>query len=582
MIPRLLPTVVLAVSLGLAGCTAPLPSRGAEPAAADSSARLARIGEIEISRGAFEAEFARIVADTAKNEAQARRDFLQALVNRHLLTLAARDAGWFSADSLFDRRLAGIRRSFMIERLKDIEIRSKIQVTPADIQEYYDRQAVSYDVSHIMVVTADEARNVMERLAAGDDFAALADQVSVDAKTIGKGGRLPPFVWGNTRLIFLLELETMKPGEVRGPFLVESGYHVIRLNDRIPRPDRKPLSEEREFTERQYRIHREVEATRAYYNELKSRHHFTPNWPVIDELTRRFDAALKEAAARHPAITLEEQADSAMARLVLPDSLLAEPLANWDFGSFLVSQQWETLREFPGMVLVDRRNPHHTIDDAAGGFIASALMHEARAQGLDRDTEVERKVALERERMAVAEFYRTQIIGQATFTEAEERDYFAAHPEEFAQPPQVRVARIQYESRDAAEEMEAALTSPSEDAESLVAAHQAAGVVRTQDREGSWFGPAEHPILFERVAGLEPGGVARVIDEEGYWSVLVLLERKEGKNPTFEEARESVQTILRQQRGEEILNRALHELRAKYPVWIDEDYLERAGAKRPG
>jgi parvulin-like peptidyl-prolyl isomerase len=574
--------VVFAVSLALAASAAPLVSSRGEPAAADSSARLARIGEIEISRGAFETEFSRAGADTAKNEAQARRDFLQALVNRHLLTLAARDAGWFKADSLLDRRLTGTRKSLMVERLKDLEIRSKIQVTAADIEEYYDKQAVSYDVSHILVATADEARKVMERLAAGEDFAALADQVSVDAKTIGKGGRLSPFVWGTTRLTFLRELETMKPGEVRGPFLVESGYHVIRLNERIPRTDRKPLSEEREFMEHQYRIHREVEGTRAYYNELKSRHHFTPNWPVIHELTRRFDTALKAAATRKPELTLEEQADSAMASLVLDDSLLAQPLATWDFGSFLVREQWETLREFPGMVLVDRRNPHHTIDDAAGGFIASALMHEARARGLDHDPEVERKVALQREKLAVAEFYRNEIIGRATFTEAEERDYFAAHPEEFAQLPQVRAARIQYESGGPAEEMEAALKAPSVDVESLAAAHQAAGVVRTQDREGSWFGPAEHPILFERVAGLEPGGVARVIDEEGYWSVLVLLERKEGRNPTFEEARESVQTILRQQRGEEILNRALHELRAKYPVWIDEDYLERAGAKRPG
>jgi hypothetical protein len=550
---RCLPALIgLAISLGAV-------------AAAEEKAIVARIGEDEIDRATFEAEFADTRPDTTKTQGEARRDLLEALVNRHLLALAARDAGMFKPDSVTERRLRNYESSLIFRKMRELEIRSKVKLTDADVEEFYAKQAIAFDVSQIVVATEDEAKEVMARLAAGADFAALADSASLDVRTAGKGGRLPLFVWGTTSLVFLRELETMQPGEVRGPLRSDAGYHVILLNAKVPRPDRPPLAEVRDFMTERLRVHTEMQVAGAYYAELDRRYHFTPNWESVSELARRFKAALDEAAKSNPAGTAEEQAGMAMQSIVLPESLLAQAVATWDFGSYSVREEWTELQEMPPLVLVDRKNPHYTIEDAASGFRSQAMIREGRARGLDQDPEVQRRLELRREELVVTEFYRSSIMDKATFSEAEEREYYASHEEKFDLPARAKVATIQYRDRTAAEEMEAALRHPSGNPDSVLAAHKTRGVTQAENQE-IWIGEADHPILFERAQTLKPGEVARVIDEEGSWTVLILLEQEEAKKLSFEEARKSVQESLRNLRSNEILDRTLTEIKVLHPV----------------
>jgi hypothetical protein len=113
--------------------------------------------------------------------------------------------------------------------------------------------------------------------------------------------------------------------------------------------------------------------------------------------------------------------------------------------------------------------------------------------------------------------------------------------------------------------------------DSLAAAHRARGVVKNESQDGIWITEADHPILFERAKTLKPGDVTRVIDEDGFWTVAVFLEREAAKKVTFEEGRRTIQTSLRNLRADEILRQTLAELKAKYPVWMDEAFLSQAG-----
>lgn len=536
---------------------------------------IARVGDVEIERAAFEAELAEAKRDTTTSEAEARRDLLEALIDRQLLVHAAREAGAFEPDSLLERRLHNHESTFIFERMRETEIRSKIKPTEADMVDFYAKLAVAYDASHIVVATEEEANEVLARLDRGADFATLADSLSLDLRTAGNGGQLPQFGWGSTTVLFLKELDTMKPGEVRGPIRSERGYHVMRLNARVPQTDRIPMAEVRDRLAKLLRTHIEREVSAAYYKELERRYHFTPNWEAAAGLARRFKEALEEAARSNPGATPEDQADIAMRSIVMPDSLLTQPLATWDFGRFSVGEEWAEVSDMPGIVLPDRKNPHEVIEDAASEFRARAMIHQGRARGLDRDPEIRRRLELKKEEMIVTDFYRKHIIEKATFSEADERAYYAAHPDQFKLPLRLKLATIHYHEGPAAEEMEAWFRDPTKDPDSLLVAHKARGVVRTESREGEWVTETSHPALFERAQSLKTGEVARVIDEDGYWTVFVLLEREEAKKLSFEEARGTVQASLRNVRADEILAGVLAELKAKYPVWVDEDYLSR-------
>jgi len=84
---------------------------------------------------------------------------------------------------------------------------------------------------HILVQTEDEANKVLERLAAGEDFAAVADEVSTDTT---EGGDLGWFPRGWMVPEFEEAAFALQPGETSGIVQTSYGYHIINMIERDP------------------------------------------------------------------------------------------------------------------------------------------------------------------------------------------------------------------------------------------------------------------------------------------------------------------------------------------------------------
>jgi parvulin-like peptidyl-prolyl isomerase len=87
-------------------------------------------------------------------------------------------------------------------------------------------------VKHILVDTAEEAQTVIDRLAAGEDFAAVADEVSQDTGT--EGGDLGCAAAGSYVDEFAQAALSATIGEVTGPVESEFGFHVLVVSARTP------------------------------------------------------------------------------------------------------------------------------------------------------------------------------------------------------------------------------------------------------------------------------------------------------------------------------------------------------------
>ena len=86
--------------------------------------------------------------------------------------------------------------------------------------------------AHILVATEDEANAVVERLEAGEDFAAVATEVSLDTGSGAAGGDLgcaPPSGYVDE---FVTATLVANIGEIYGPVESQFGFHLIRVDSR--------------------------------------------------------------------------------------------------------------------------------------------------------------------------------------------------------------------------------------------------------------------------------------------------------------------------------------------------------------
>jgi parvulin-like peptidyl-prolyl isomerase len=92
-------------------------------------------------------------------------------------------------------------------------------------------QLIEVCASHILVATEEEALTVLARLEAGEDFAELANEVSLDTQSVD--GALPcpvsPAVFVDG---FANAVATAPVGEVVGPVQSDFGFHIIVVDSR--------------------------------------------------------------------------------------------------------------------------------------------------------------------------------------------------------------------------------------------------------------------------------------------------------------------------------------------------------------
>lgn len=131
--------------------------------------------------------------------------------------------------------------------IKDIEIylltlkvmEDYIGITDEDVKTYFEENKDSFatpeqvEASHILVEDEATAKEVIEKLNAGEDFATLAKEYSTDTSNAEKGGELGYFGRGEMVAEFEDAAFAMNVGDVsKEPVETEFGYHIIKVTDK--------------------------------------------------------------------------------------------------------------------------------------------------------------------------------------------------------------------------------------------------------------------------------------------------------------------------------------------------------------
>jgi foldase protein PrsA len=111
-----------------------------------------------------------------------------------------------------------------------------VQVTDADVRAEFDRRyGPKAKVLQIVLPSQAEAKDVVEKLKLGADFAEMARDVSVDNVSRRKGGEIPPLGQGSPLGDAAFRL---KPGQFSDPVKTPDGFHVLKLVELIPAVDK--------------------------------------------------------------------------------------------------------------------------------------------------------------------------------------------------------------------------------------------------------------------------------------------------------------------------------------------------------
>jgi peptidyl-prolyl cis-trans isomerase C len=258
----------------------------AEPASADEE--IASVNGVTITRGHYDKEISRIqqqiirsgrMPDMAQLQ-NLERMAVDNLINRELIWQKAKEAG-FEVDEEFVQGKMGelkaafpndddykaalrkmqfteedilrdLRRGTMIDKFLQEKFYQVAQVTDEEIKTFYDenqqmfQQEESVRASHILIKfdqdpTDEEKKEALKQIQAvkeradkGEDFAALAGELSDDPSAEKNAGDLGYFARGQMVPPFEEAAFAMEPGAISDVVETQFGYHIIKVVDKKP------------------------------------------------------------------------------------------------------------------------------------------------------------------------------------------------------------------------------------------------------------------------------------------------------------------------------------------------------------
>ncbi|MEO0079582.1 MAG: peptidylprolyl isomerase [candidate division WOR-3 bacterium] len=162
---------------------------------------------------------------------------------------AALQAEGLTERTLRQRYEKEIRGRLLARRLLEKEGLTQIYISPAEAERFYNenrdsiaRIPAKVTLAHILVAIKpsdssemagrQRASEVLDLLAGGGEFPALARSFSDDPRTAPKGG---DWGWVNRDSLapeLVMVTDQLKPGQIAPPFRIPEGYLILKLDDR--------------------------------------------------------------------------------------------------------------------------------------------------------------------------------------------------------------------------------------------------------------------------------------------------------------------------------------------------------------
>ncbi len=524
---------------------------------------VATVDGVAITAEAFRARYEQFLAQGGKRDnILLRQEILDNMINERLMYTDIARQG-MDRDSAYRRRMRMAEAQALLDGYARRISFDTIKITEEDARQEFRFFNTKASARYLYTKTEAGARELKRRLEQGETFESLAREVFEDPGLATNGGYLGVFGWGEMESALEEAAFTLPLGTISDPIKLRVGYAIVKPESRVV----QPLASEADY----YKVRQKL-ADRV--QEKK-----------IDRLVRKVGEEVAQALAplfheeavqevfRNWNVLVREQPGGIESR-ELPENISAMKFmefsrGSWTVGDFIAKAEWTTDKQRRRV-----QSPDDVKDIAIGLATREVLLERARAMNLQSDSTVKAQIAHVRERYLLKRWADSVMdtVGHSGWDERLLDSVYNASRAQFAFPPEVNVAEILVRTEEEAKALRTQLDRGKNFSE-LARKHSIRLWAAKRGGELGFgtkatFGPMGEKFFAARVGELI--GPAFV---DPYWAVFKILERKPGREKSFEEAREDVIAGLLPERKQRAFREALRALRARSSVVIHTDAL---------
>lgn len=184
--------------------------------------------------------------------------------------------------------LENAKKQLMVQRYLQMQVSEKVEVTDPEVKNYYDAHKEEFNVgermrvAHILVKTEKTAEDILARLKNKEDFAKLAQELSVDPSK-ANGGDIGYFEKGTVTPDFENAAFLLKPGEISGVVKTQFGYHIIKAIDKKG-PEAKKFEDVKAEIKAKLAQEKQTAAFNKLLERLKNQSKISVDQAAVDQL----------------------------------------------------------------------------------------------------------------------------------------------------------------------------------------------------------------------------------------------------------------------------------------------------------
>ena len=486
---------------------------------------VARVYGVDITSRQLKDALEILYAGDPRSEGAARRA-LQRLIDFELLVREARALGLAS-----DPRVTAIvelaERELLLEELYDRNILKLVtRVTSEEARDYFERNRFGEErrLSRILVRSAMAAQRIRERLDAGEDFALIAGEVSLDPKAAAEGGDVGWMSPLTLRYHLLRRsVYSIPVSEAVGPIRDREGFSFFKVTD----TRQVPYEEVSEVVQRALIAHKNGTATMAFLDALADQAEVMTDPDVLGLLLGR----LVEAGVEMPEFDKEEAS-----RILLTSRDDAWTLQRF-MAAMLSERDQAEIKSLEDLRLYVRRLYALKVLLPQRGAELGLLETERVSRGMEKAL---REALIDRLR-------EREVDERIELSMEDQLAYYERHRDRYVRSERITIREVLLETREEAEELLEEVEKGGTLGE-LAGRHTARSPrVRRAGGRIQLMRPDKYGRLGWEAKEARIGEVVGPVKSTQGYSVFEVLKKTPGRQHSFEEAKIRVAGHLRQE-----------------------------------